>query len=560
MVLSNPLSDSRRSFRARLVLLSMGILLPAAISASWLLWAQSQETNRQYRQQLLSTARALSSAVDHKVAEAVAVNETLATSGRIGSGEFGEFRTRTVQALKGKSAWVVLSDASGRQLVNTKLPADSPLPTFPERPENIAIARDTGGSRISDLTTGAVVQRRILAVDTPVRSGGRTFNLSYIFEPAALLPIFQEQRLRPGWLVTLIDRKGRVIARSRGQDRFLGQMATGDLLTEVRASKEGVLTSRSLDGVRMLTAFSRSDSTGWTLITAVPLSEMQASTGRALGRVGLLSAALLAVSLMLAWALSRGLNRQVRSVVDDAAALAGGAVTPPREGLIAELAAIQGAISRASHDLAARERRHALMVNELNHRVRNTLATVQAIALHTFRDKAAPEALADFTGRLKALASAHELLSEVNWSDTTVADVLRRCQPLADERISTEGPEIALPAQAGVALCMIFHELLTNSLKYGALSASAGRVRIDWAARDGACRLTWRETGGPPVSPPERKGFGGRLIERLVKQDLEGSSALNYRPEGLTFTASFRTSVDGRWDPGLHVEGETRDG
>ncbi len=306
----------------------------------------------------------------------------------------------------------------------------------------------------------------------------------------------------------------------------------------------------------MSVAFHRSAVTGWTLFVAVPESEMQTATARSLWRAGLVSLALLIVSLALAWLLSRGLSRQVKALVADASALAQGGVVATRYGLMSELSAIQRAIERASHDLAARERRHQLMVNELNHRVRNTLATVQGLAAHTFRRAGLSPALeASFSGRLKALAGAHDLLSEVNWSRTTVADALARCLPLADDRITAGGPHVELSAQSGVALCMVFHELTTNSLKYGALWVPEGQVRIDWSSSGETCGLTWVETGGPPARSPERRGFGSRLIERLLKQDMDGSCQLDFRPEGLIFTAQFSTARHARWDADVHVEG-----
>jgi two-component sensor histidine kinase len=551
------LTDSLRSFRARLLALSLGILLPAVICAGWLLWTQAAESNHQYEQQLLGTARALSSAVDQKISEAVAINETLATSARIPAKEFNRFRARSRNAVRGRSGWIVLSDYEGNQLVNTRLGPDAALPRRDFTPENIALARATGRSRLSDLTMGSVVRRPIIAVDTPIPTADETYNLSYIFEPSAFVPLFRDQQLSPGWLVALIDRKGRVIARSRGQDEFLGQPATGDIQATIRRAAEGVLISRTLDGAEVLTAFKRSSTTGWTLVTAVPRSQVQAAGARAITRAGVLALLLLVAGVLLAWALSRGLNRQVKLLVEDASAMAAGGVAPLRPGLMAELAKIQGAISRASHELAAREERHTLMVNELNHRVRNTLATVQALAAHSFREKAGPDEIAVFHGRLKGLSAARALLSEVNWTETSVAEVLRRCLPPSDERISLSGPTVAIAAHGGVALGMICHELTTNSLKYGALSSLHGRVAIEWSPEGENCRLVWREAGGPGLAAPTRKGFGSRLIERLAKQDLAGAAAFDYRPEGLVFTLTFSMGSEARWDPALH-RGERR--
>jgi two-component sensor histidine kinase len=178
------------------------------------------------------------------------------------------------------------------------------------------------------------------------------------------------------------------------------------------------------------------------------------------------------------------------------------------------------------------------MINELNHRVKNTLATVQSLAMQTFRGGDGDSA-AKFDTRLAALASAHDLLTQTNWTDVGLADVVARCAAPADNRLVSRGPPVALPPQAAVALCMCLHELTTNSLKYGALSAPAGRIDVAWVLDPSGdhLTLTWRESGGPPVAEPRHAGFGTRLIDRLLRHELDGQATRDFNPAGLVFTA-----------------------
>jgi PAS domain S-box-containing protein len=186
-----------------------------------------------------------------------------------------------------------------------------------------------------------------------------------------------------------------------------------------------------------------------------------------------------------------------------------------------------------------------LLVNELNHRVKNTLATIQAIAGQTFHAaRSLPQAQEAFSARIVALAEAHDLLTRENWEGAELTDVLARLQTLhgAPERFSLAGPSVRLAPRMALSLSMALHELATNAVKYGALSMPSGRVRIDWSVAPGAragtgggprLLLTWRESGGPPVLPPTRRGFGSRLIERGLAAELSGEANIDFLPEGV---------------------------
>lgn len=182
------------------------------------------------------------------------------------------------------------------------------------------------------------------------------------------------------------------------------------------------------------------------------------------------------------------------------------------------------------------EARRELLVAELNHRVKNTLSVVQAIAFQTFRGTA-QRAQTAFNGRLVALARSHDLLTKSDWTIVSLREVAAAAVQDAEEsRISLSGPELYLkPAQA-VAIGMVLHELFTNALKHGALSNSAGRISVEWTssvASSGSFEITWKEEGGPPVTQPTRKGFGSILLERMTKGELEGEVIKEFHPHGL---------------------------
>ncbi|MGR4864203.1 sensor histidine kinase [Caulobacter sp. LARHSG274] len=189
--------------------------------------------------------------------------------------------------------------------------------------------------------------------------------------------------------------------------------------------------------------------------------------------------------------------------------------------------------------------RRDFLLRELDHRVKNTLASVQSIARQTLRNAASPADFAEsFESRLMSLSRAHELLTRRGWARTSLREVLEAAlQPfggLADPRFAVRGPVITLSAETALALHMTLHELMVNAAKHGALTAASGQVTVAWRIEpvDGqpSLVLEWVERGGPPVFAPTREGFGTRLLRRGLARDLGGDAAMVFQPAGLSYT------------------------
>ncbi|QND58956.1 HWE histidine kinase domain-containing protein [Mesorhizobium huakuii] len=197
-----------------------------------------------------------------------------------------------------------------------------------------------------------------------------------------------------------------------------------------------------------------------------------------------------------------------------------------------------------------------MLIDELNHRVKNTLATVQSIVWQASRANSDPRAIREAVeSRLFALSRSHNLLTRENWHSAGLLDVLHDALEPFDvtdgraERLAISGENIRLSTRAALALGIAFNELATNAVKYGAFSNDKGSIRIDWtiepAPDDRRLILCWREKDGPPVTPPSRQGFGSRVIERGLTHELEGTVQLDYRPDGLICTMNIPV-------PGIH--------
>jgi two-component system CheB/CheR fusion protein len=253
-----------------------------------------------------------------------------------------------------------------------------------------------------------------------------------------------------------------------------------------------------------------------------------------------------------------------RKAASIARALAGRVATPietvlcGRDGLPldVELSAVpirapDGSVSGAAvtvHNIAERkqaEAQRSLLLRELSHRVKNALATAQALAMETLRTAPSLEAFRDsFVERLLGLARTHDLLTRGEWQDALLSAVLEAelapYQGAERPRWTAHGPAVLLSPNAALALGMAFHELAINAAKYGALSVPGGQVDVRWRTRKVAegrrLLLSWIESGGPPVTPPRRQGFGTRLIGDGLGFELDGEAKLEFPPQGVRCT------------------------
>jgi two-component system CheB/CheR fusion protein len=199
--------------------------------------------------------------------------------------------------------------------------------------------------------------------------------------------------------------------------------------------------------------------------------------------------------------------------------------------------------SKIARDITERKRaqeQQKLLVNEMKHRIKNSLATVQAIATQTLNQHAKERDA--FIARLHALGNAHDLLTSETWDTASlhaiVTQALKPFQEQHHERIAVEGPaNVWLDSTKSVIVAMVVHELATNAIKYGALSNGSGRVSVAWKqhSQPNLVKLVWQESGGPKVSPPKQKGFGSHLIERAFGGQL-GSAQLVFSPQGVSCT------------------------
>ena len=443
---------------------------------------------------VMETVRSIRIVLDSEVNSITAGLQVLALSQALQRGDLNNFRTdaEAFVSLYAEESAVVLADRDGRQFINTRAPVGTALPPRQNRAGTEAVFR-TARPFYSRVFFGSVSRMPIITIDVPVMRDGEVAYVLSFNPPMKLFQRIVEQQ-RPGtdWIISLFDQDGVNFARAPNPERAIGQRASPTLYVELFNTDEAKISTVSLEGMPLLTAFTRSHLTGWTVAAGIASHTLTAPLLRTLLVTTAIGLVLLAIGLAFA----------VRMAAR-----------------IAESEALQD-----------------LLVNELNHRIKNTLATVQSIALQTFRSTAdTTEAQRNFSDRIVALGRAHSLLNEERWNGADVRSIVESVmEPYMSEpgRVEMAGPHIRMKAAQALALSMVLHELATNAAKYGALSNVFGKVTMSWGLDGNQLNLLWRERGGPPVAEPEKKGFGSRLIAQGLGAQ-NGSTEVTYEKMGV---------------------------
>lgn len=496
---SRGLRLSRLSLPVRLALLVAGTTLPLILFAGVIVYQNYAKDSEQASTRVLELTGSIRIALDAEVQRMVGGLQVLSLTNSLRAGDFKNFRRVADGFLEQYEGGILLiADRNGRQVFSSVTEDASSLP--PRNNQDV-VKRvfQTGKPVFSDLFRGSVRGTQIVTVEVPAfKDGEVVYDISFAPPLQLFQKIIEAQRPSAAWTISIFDSKGINFARVPNPDATIGQRASPTLYAELFKSREAKLKSVSLEGVPLITAFTRSELSGWTVGAGIA----EATLVRPLWR-----------------------NLAITAVA----------------GTILLMIGVGFAIRMAT-TIARGEALHALLIEELNHRVKNTLAIMQAIAGQTFRSASQGERRA-FEGRLGALAGAHDLLSEEKWVHAGINDVVERVMKpyavLAGNRVQISGPAVPLNPPQAVTLSMILHEIATNAAKYGALTNETGKVSVEWqtfeAPNGKTLQLTWRESGGPKVVAPERKGFGTQLIERGARDQLGGGAAVTYADDGLTY-------------------------
>jgi two-component sensor histidine kinase len=523
------------TLRARLVLLVLAFLVPGLLITGFLLWDLERAASQLQERQLTATARALALVVDRQIGEQAAVVQALATSPSLRSGDWRAFDAQARAAVGGHDSWVVVRATDTTAYVNTRLPFGAPIPPTVKGAVNPFWGGRRNGASVSNLYSGPLLPHPVVAVRRSVTlDNGQKVDLNVTTLASSFTQVFRDQNLPANWIGGILDANGRVVARSRDSDRYVGRTAPPNVLRTVRSRGTGMFKTATFDGESAYSAFDVLPGYDWSVLVAVPADEVEGAARRSLIAWLGVGTLLLSAAVLLSVRVASGIARPVERL-DQAASdwVAGRPVVLPKPSGLPETDGLGLAFAAALAAVEARDAQQTLLINELNHRVKNTLATVQSIALHSRLANASPDAFhAAFEGRLMAMSGAHELLTQAAWEGAALDDVARSAlRPFLGPRLTIAGPEVQIGPTTALNLSLIIYELATNAAKYGALSTERGQVDLTWRRHDDKVQVVWTESGGPPPTPPARKGFGSRLIERAAR-DLQ-PAALEFGPGGV---------------------------
>lgn len=416
---------------------------------------------------------------------------------------------------------------------------------------------------VGDYTVSRLSGRRIVPVALPAVTGdhidfvvGAGVNLEWLGQQ------LRERGLAPGSAVTVADRNGIIVAREPEPEKFIGTNFPTKYMYLLSALP-GTADVRSRDGTDRIVGYIPAPYTSFGLYVSSGIARAEAlgPIDRALRSSILLFVFGSTAAFVLAWLVGDGIIRKpLMQMVATAESWRRGqdSVRNRLDGRKDEIGVLSQTFDSLMDENARREEereqseaRREILVHELAHRVKNTLATVQSIAAMSFRNNQGPDALRGFQERLQALVRSHDLLTRHNWQQADLREVAEAAlAPVREDRahrFTLKGPPVDLGSSIVVPIAMIFHELCTNSMKYGALSNDTGQVDVRWsteeAARGTLIRLTWSERGGPPVRAPDHEGFGTRLITSLTRQ-LGGGYDVQYAESGVSCDISLVTGPD----------------
>ncbi len=491
------------SLPMRLALLVAGTTLPLIIFAGGIVFHNYVQDRKDATQRVLETVRSIRLVLDAEMQRMTGGLQVLALTNSLRDGDFNSFRRIAAGFLDqyGKNGVVLVADRDGRQVISSVAPDAAALPLRNNR-DIVEKVFATKRPHYSNLFVGVVKKNLIVTVEVPVmRDGEVLYDISFS-PPIEIFQTMIEKQL-PGkeWTISIFDAEGINFARVPNPQSTIGQRASPSLFAEMFSKPEATFATVSLEGVPLITSVARSSLTGWTVAAGIAENSMVAPLWRSLAITSVIGGILLLVGLAFA--------------------------------------------VRMATAIARGEMLHDLLIDELNHRVKNTLAILQSIATQTFRSASRAER-EKFEGRLGALAEAHNLLSQEKWQGSELQDVIGRVlKPYLlnnPERMRMFGPKVPLSPRLAVVLSMIVHEMATNAAKYGALSNDSGTVTLDWEVLEESggrkLRMIWTEAGGPHVSAPVQRGFGSRLIERSARDQLGGEATVDFLPRGVVYTVT----------------------
>ena len=535
-------------------LVAMAILatLPLLAFVVFLLTELERSEFEALRQEAAQDAQTISRNFERKLEDMLTTLRLLSGAAELASGNLGAFHQRTASSLGAGSLYVLLVDADGKQLLNTRVPYGSPLRPMSNM-ATLQTALASGRMEASGVFFGATSRQWVfnLIMPLPPSAESRPGAALVLTQNAGdLVSMTTTDILPPGWSAAVIDANNKVIVSSGPGNRPSGDALPEDLTRLITGSNNAVDTT--IDGEQVMLGYSRVAEWPWRVVLWGPVSSAQASLASAWKSLFYGSVTLLAISLGIVLLAAHQLRRSIRQIAAMAERIGRGEIVSPEMTKVTEANQVAIALSNASFDRAEAEERVHFILQELVHRTKNILSLVQAMLRQLARGTQSVDELQKaVSGRLTGLAQSIEALARQQWGGIPLSMVIElQLSAVAGSmgRIVTRGEDLLANANAVQNLGLVFYELATNSVKYGALSVPEGQVLIEWNVVEGENGSTdlvinWVESGGPAVLKPSRQGFGTTVIERHAAAAFRGKVTVDFAESGLRWCLTAPLSV-----------------
>lgn len=485
--------------------------------------------------------------IDSEITRDTLALKALSASTNLAQGNFASLykvAKKVAEAIPGSA--IVVRKPNGETIFNTNFPFGTELPK--PQDENL-IAADHAAIRnksttISEVFVGVTGKTFVALVEPVFENDQPSFLLSLGIPTGTISKILNRDMSYSSWLIGVTGTDNKILGRTWDEDRFVGKTASDAFIKNTQGDS-GVFLARTLDGVDVFDVYVRSKLTGWKIAAGLPLLMYQAPLRHTLYVLGAMVAFGLACSIALSFGYARFLLKPVAALHALVESPSIASFKLVRSG-IKELDDLADVLANSFMLLQDRDQHQQVLVKELNHRAKNALTAIQAIAYATRKNSTSlDDFVRAFDGRLNAMARSYDIITRNDWRAGDLKEIVSECcKPFSDaQRFEINGPPVLLSPKALVGMGLVIHELATNAIKYGALSNKAGKVSIHWLIeKKDDCevvRFTWNERGGPSITKPSRKGFGTELITAVVNNDLHGDVVSDITEEGLNFVAVF---------------------
>jgi two-component sensor histidine kinase len=540
---------------SHLIIVSVLVFVPSLLFVSYLLVKSAENDKRMLNLSAAAKAREVAGLIDRKFEGLKGVAQTLALSHDLRRGDLSAFYEVASKVHRFYGSHVIVSLPDGKQLIDTRKRLGDALPPTPSNALKTDIkVLESGEAAVSSIHKGALTTKPEANVVVPARCGEDRCVIKVAMDARRIQEIALEAVASRKWIIAVTDDNGCFAARTMDYENSVATRAPQALLDAVLGKPYGTATIVNKEGVWVDNNFHRIASADWTATVSIPQATLDAPFWANMRNLFYLTLIWFVFTSLAALFLGRRLRSAIVDLSAIAPNVAKGLPVRRLQTTVREVNEVSLALANASDEIRRHKDaldKHAehtrFLMREVLHRAKNQLTIIQSILRQTLGKASSSEEFQEgFVERLQGLAETQNLLVKESWEGAPVDQLLyshvKHFLPEVGDRIVLHGPDLKLRPEPAQNLGMVFHELASNAAKYGALKTLSGCIEIVWRVDGGRFEMLWKESGGPPVVEPKRKGFGTQVITRVAASALEGEVEVSYHEGGFEWRLSGSTA------------------